>query len=211
MPSGRSARHDEVADGHLHRLAPLVAGCGAYLDHALIGTRLRRPHLEHLDVEVELVAGAHRQRPAELVEARADDAARRLELAFDQEPHGHRRGMPAARRQAAENRAARRIGVEVEGLRVEFGGEALDARLVDAQPTGAVALAGGQVLEIFASHVAVLLCSVGQVSGPNHAPPATAAALMTPNATSARLCARKTWTRSPLHASASQPTSAAIA
>src|SRR6266850_4565966 len=51
----------------------------------------------------------------------------------------------------------------------------------------------------------------GQVSGPNHEPPAIARALINPKATSARLCARNTYERLPLERSASQPASAAIA
>src|SRR5207248_2311961 len=152
----RPARHDEIADGDLHRLALLVARRRAHLDETLVWPRLRRPHLEHLDVEIQLIVRPHGQRPAKFVEARADDAARGLELALHEEPHGHRRGMPAARRLAAEDRAARRVAIEVERLRVEFRREGLDALLIYAQAPRAVDLAGGEVLEIFASHVAVL-------------------------------------------------------
>src|SRR5438105_14992490 len=111
--------------------------------------------------------------------------------------------MPAARDQSAEDGAARRVFVEVERLRIEFRRERLDALLANGDPARAVDLAHGEVLEIFFAHVSDLLCS-GHISGPNHAPPATAAALMSPKAASARLCARKTCDRLPLQRSASR-------
>src|SRR5213078_2947842 len=117
--------------------------------------------------------------------------------------------MPAARGQSAEDGAASCVFVEVERLRIEFRRERLDALLADGDPARAVDLARGEVLEIFFAHVSDLLCS-GHISGPNHAPPATAAALMSPKAASARLCARKTCDRLPLQRSASVPASAAI-
>src|SRR5690242_10015832 len=115
--------------------------------------------------------------------------------------------MPAARGEATEDRAPRGVLVLMERLRIEFRRKALDPLGLHAQPAGAVLLSDGEVLEI--PHAA-LLCSVGHVSGPNHAPPATAITLMSPKAASARLCATNTTASSPLHASASHPTSAAM-
>src|SRR5690242_3074581 len=60
--------------------------------------------------------------------------------------------MPAARGEAAENRAASRLAVEMERLRIQFSREALDPRLVHAQAARAVGLAGGEVLEVFTAH-----------------------------------------------------------
>src|ERR1051326_6550143 len=166
-------------------------------------------------MEAEFVARPHGQRPAEFVEARADDAARRLELALDEKPHRERGGVPAARREAGEDRAARRFLLEVGGVRIELGREGLDLLLVDGDAPGAVDLADGEVLEVFCAHVADLLCSAaarhGHVKAPNHAPPATAATLINPKATSATLCAKNPCARSPLQRSASQPAIAAIA
>ena len=62
----------------------------------------------------------------QLVDPAADDAAGRPELALDQEPHRQRRGVPAARRQAAKHRGPGGFVVEVKGLRVELGSKALD-------------------------------------------------------------------------------------
>jgi hypothetical protein len=61
--------------------------------------------------------------------------------------------MPAARRQAAEYRAARGIFVQVERLRVEFGRERLDALLFDDDAPGPVDLPDGEVFKIFSAHI----------------------------------------------------------
>ncbi len=117
---------------------------------------------------MQLVARPNWPRPAELVEAGADDPAGGLELALDQQPHGHRRGVPAARCEPAEDRFARGGGVEVEGLWVEFRGERLDARFVDAQPARRVGLADGKVLEEF--HSGVTYAAVSPPSTRNSVP-----------------------------------------
>ena len=65
--------------------------------------RLRRPNLEHLAFDVELVAWVHRQGPAEFVETGADDAADRLEIALYEQPHGHCGGPPKIERRAASS------------------------------------------------------------------------------------------------------------
>jgi len=97
---------------------------------------------------------AHRVRPTEFVEAGADDAASRFELAVDQEPHGERRCVPAARRQAAEYAIAGGVLVEMERLRIELGGKALDTIAIDAGATRTVGLANGKVLEKSRGHFA---------------------------------------------------------
>src|SRR5882762_4172883 len=91
-PLSGTARHHEIADGDLHGLAVLVQRRRAQLDQALVRTRLRRPHFEHFALEMQLIPGTHGARPAELVEAGADDAAGGPQFALDQEPHGERGG-----------------------------------------------------------------------------------------------------------------------
>src|SRR5688572_24770685 len=95
--SGGSATDDEASDGDLHGLVLLIERRGLHSDDTLIRTRLRRPNLEHFDVEMQSVVRASGARPAKLVEPRADDTARRLELALHEQTHGHRRRVPAAR------------------------------------------------------------------------------------------------------------------
>src|SRR5207302_10640520 len=99
-------------------------------------------------LDAQLVAGAHGTRPAELVEARAEDAARGLHLALDDEPHGDRRGVPAARGEPLEERIVRGGFVEVIGLRIVLRGEGLDRFRIDAQAPGREFLAGREIFEI---------------------------------------------------------------
>src|SRR5437763_15289649 len=100
--SRRTAENDQIAYEQLHRLVMLIERRGPHLDRALIRPRLRRSYFEHFAFHMQLVSGPDRPRPAELVESSADDAARGLDIAFDQKTHGHRCRMPAARSQSLE-------------------------------------------------------------------------------------------------------------
>src|SRR6202023_1201996 len=102
--SRRTARHQKVAGEHLHDFVVLIERRVLHPDHAAIGPRFGRADFEHLALDVQLVAGAHRTRPAQLVEADAENAAGRLERAVDHKPHGDRSGVPAAGRQSLERR-----------------------------------------------------------------------------------------------------------
>src|SRR5262249_24704153 len=68
--------------------------------------------------------------------------------AIDQHAHGHRRGVPAARRQALEQRILGRFLVEVEGLRVVVGGEALDLRGVERPRSAGESLPDVEIFEV---------------------------------------------------------------
>ena len=98
----------------------LIVGGGAHPDRAAIGTGLRGPHFEYFAFGMQFVAGAHRLRPTERVEANAENAACRFEVAIDHEAHGQRGRVPAAGGQSAERRFLRRIFVEMIGLRIEL-------------------------------------------------------------------------------------------
>ena len=97
---------------------------------------------------MQLISRAHRVRPAEFVEAGSHDAASGLEFALNQQSHGERSRVPAARRQAAEYAVTGGFLIEMKGLRIELGGKALDPIGVDADATGTVGLADGKVLEV---------------------------------------------------------------
>src|SRR5262245_311996 len=81
---------------------------------------------------------ADRPRPAELLEPGADDTTRRLEVAIDQQTHGHGRRVPATGRLSPEDGACRRHFLLMKGLGIEFRGEALDACFFDTHATRAV-------------------------------------------------------------------------
>src|SRR2546430_2716829 len=120
----RSPPHDQVADRYLNRLAILIQRGRFDLDQPLIRSRLRLTHFKYLAFDTKLVAWSDGSWPTEFVEPCAHDPARRLNVAFDQQPHRKRSSVPPARRQAFEYRSVRRLFVEVEQLRIEFGNEA---------------------------------------------------------------------------------------
>jgi len=127
---GLSAWDDEIGDLHLHRLIPLVQRRCPHFDQTLIWARPRGAHLEHFAFDMELIPWPHWPRPAKLVESGANNAAGGLDLALDQKPHGEGSRMPAACRQATEDRIPRRVFVEMEWLGIEFSGKSLDLILV---------------------------------------------------------------------------------
>jgi hypothetical protein len=63
--------------------------------------------------------------PAEFVEPCPDDAAGRLEIALEEEPHHGGGRMPTARCEAAEHSAARGRLVEMKRLGIELRGNVL--------------------------------------------------------------------------------------
>jgi hypothetical protein len=76
----------------------------------------------------------------------------RLEFAHIEETHGDRRGVPAARREAAQDRALRGFLIEMEWLRIEFGGKGFYPRGIDPQTTRAEFLAHDEILKIVLGH-----------------------------------------------------------
>ena len=64
-----------------------------------------------------------------------------------QQLHGDRHGVPAARREAAEQRALRRLIVEMKRLRVELAGKGLDLRGIDCVAGAGEALPDGKIVE----------------------------------------------------------------
>src|SRR5579885_592051 len=88
----------------------------------------------------------------------------------------------------------------MKGLRIEFGGEALDPVRRYARAPGAPDLARREILEIMLGHADVLT---------NHAPRATAMALTMPKAASATPSAMKIGVTPPPARSPSQPPPAA--
>src|SRR5262249_45799619 len=99
--------------------------------------------------------------PGELA-AGADDTVGKRQTALDQKAHGDRRGMPAARHQAREQRVLGGVRIKMEGLRIELAGERCDLRGIDAMGSADEALSGFEIFEVklavrFARHVDDLL------------------------------------------------------
>src|SRR5262249_34966319 len=79
---------------------------------------------------------------------RPDDAAGERQSALDQQAHGNRGRVPAARRQSGKQRAPRRLVIEVERLRIELAGERLDLRRIDDMGGAGETPSDREVLEI---------------------------------------------------------------
>ena len=79
---------------------------------------------------MEDVAGPRWLRPIDLATDTENSTGQR-QSGFDQQPHGDRRGVPAARRQAAEQRALGGVVVEMEWLWVELARIGRDLHRID--------------------------------------------------------------------------------
>jgi len=88
-------------------------------------------------------------------ETDSKDSIRGSELAFHEEAHGQRCGVPAACCEPAKYRLAGGVFVEVVGLRIELRGERKDLLLVDPQAAGAIDLAYGVIFKILIGHFSV--------------------------------------------------------
>src|SRR5215510_15679511 len=87
-------------------------------------------------MQPQRVTRLDRTRPAQFVDAAADDAVRERQR-LDDELHGHRGRVPAAGDELLEEARARARLVEVERLRVEFAGESFDRTSIDNGARGA--------------------------------------------------------------------------
>src|SRR5438067_4873444 len=137
---------------------------------------------------------------------------RSAEVAGKAQPHRQGGGVPTARRQPGKRRMARLILIEMEGLRIELGGEGFDCRFIDDPRCGGEFLADLQIFEIagldhrasFRGANGRLVKSAGR-DGRNQTPEATAADNMTPYVTSPALNAAKTDSTVPVSENAIQP------
>ena len=121
---------------HLHGLVVLIQRRGSHLDDALVGTRLGGAYFEHFAFDPKFIAWPNRPWPAEFVEAGADNAASRFEIAFDEQPHRDRGRVPSARGETTKDRASGGSFVEMKRLWIEFCGKALDPVDIDADAPG---------------------------------------------------------------------------
>src|SRR5205085_824685 len=112
-----------------------------------VGPRPRRLDCHDLALDVQNVAGTRRQRPTDL-SAAADDAAGDRQAAGDVQTHRDRRRVPAARGEPAKQAAARRLIVEMKGLRIELRGERLDLRFVDRMRLARETLPDVEIVEV---------------------------------------------------------------
>src|SRR5688572_11007705 len=132
-----------------HDLALLVERFPAVPDQPDARSARRGARLEHGAPVGEGIARANRLQPADVVDPRGAEARGAPDVALDHQTHADRAGVPAARDEATEGAARRRLGVGMERLRVELARESDDLRLREA-----VAPHVGDVadLEVFPPH-----------------------------------------------------------
>ncbi len=75
--------------------------------------------MDNLGFDAQHIAGAHRVWPPQFVDAQTNHALSKIQR-LHEEPHGHRRRMPAARNQSFENRSLSAFAIEMKHLRVKF-------------------------------------------------------------------------------------------
>jgi hypothetical protein len=80
---------------------------------------------------MKFVPWAHWTQPCELSTG-ADNSAGRSHITLNEQPHGERRRMPTAGRQAMKEGSARRFFIKMEGLRVELSSKRFDPISINA-------------------------------------------------------------------------------
>src|SRR5947209_15509175 len=90
------AAHDQISQRHLHGFVVLVQRRGPHLDNSLVGMRFRCSYLEHFAFDPKLIPRPDGSWPAEFVKPGANYTASGFDIAFDQESHRDRGGVPAA-------------------------------------------------------------------------------------------------------------------
>jgi hypothetical protein len=148
-----AARNQEISGKNLYGFVVLVEGRRSNADHAAIGPRFGRAYFENFARGVQFVAGANGARPAEFVEAHAQNAARGPKLAADQKPHGYCGRMPSARRQAPKRRPPGGILVEMKGLRIELPCESENLIPFDAHASSLENLSDCKIFQESPLHV----------------------------------------------------------
>jgi len=113
-------------------------------------------HCKHFAFDPKLIAWPNRLQPAEFVKAGADDAAGRFEIAFNQKFHRDRGRVPTACDKTAKYRVGGGSFVEMERLRIKFGGKALDAVRIDTDTLGLKGLSSFKIFQVSFLHIACL-------------------------------------------------------
>src|SRR5581483_10479551 len=132
-----ASRHEGCREQRKHQLSMLIGPGLPRLQNAPLGPRVRHALANDLGGEADGVAGEHRLQPAQIAKTgrraphRDRLAARRRLLhqalrVCDHQLHADRADMPAGGGKTAEQRVAALFLAQVEALRIEFRGEALD-------------------------------------------------------------------------------------
>ena len=107
--------------------------------------------MDNLGFDAQNVASAHRVWPPQFVDAQANHALSKIQR-LHEEPHGHRRRMPAARNQSFENGSLGAFAVEMKHLGVKLVREFDQIFFPDLKRFGAEAVAHFQIVKTALLH-----------------------------------------------------------
>src|SRR4051794_1399921 len=99
--------------------------------HGSLRFRFRGRQTDDFALDIEFVTGAHRQHPAQIVDAKPNQRMRAEWPSLDGQLHCDPGRVPPRRRQALKQGLARRGIIKMNGLRIELRREPLDVLLGD--------------------------------------------------------------------------------
>ena len=85
--------------------------------------RLRPAGVDDNGIKAQRIVWPDRQQPAQIIKTGRAETRTLVPHVIDKQPHHDRRRMPAGGNQPAVNAFLRRLFIDMEGLRVVFGGE----------------------------------------------------------------------------------------
>jgi hypothetical protein len=148
FPSRRNfARNNKPGLSDLNDVAALVYRPAEENYRAAIRSRARWRNFNDFALDMEYVSGTGRRRPAQLSPG-ANESAGEWRTTLDIQTHRDRGGVPAARRQALEERLLSGLSVRVKGLRIELNRECLDLRFVKPVRPAGQALSDTKIVKI---------------------------------------------------------------
>src|SRR5882724_10752931 len=119
-PEYQELRHQDI-----HDIAILIERGTSHRHDALMRLRTRWRDFKDLALDVQSIARTRGPGPRDF-STQADDAIREGQTAGDQKPHGRGGGVPTAGCEPFEDARLRGRLVQVERLRIKFGGELFD-------------------------------------------------------------------------------------
>ena len=120
-----STWNDEAGQHDLHGFVRPVTGFASYDDHSDRRSTFRAKHLDDFADDAKDFAGPCRPHPFQL-RAGTDKTACDRQSLYDEASHREHCHLPATGDESAEETVGGTLFVEMEGLRIEIGGEALD-------------------------------------------------------------------------------------
>src|SRR5579883_13489 len=133
-------------------LALLIPDAVGDAQDAAVGLRARRLLLDHFELGVQRVAGTHRAQPAQFIEPGRPHARSTEYAGFQDHAEPDRERLKAAGDESSIVALARRLDVDVKGLRVIGERKADDHALGERDAARRKSFADGEIVEIAIGH-----------------------------------------------------------